>query len=329
MTRNPPFFNLQCKLVVAVHFFYRHPNQTHPVKFVMAQKGPYLVAASYDLSISVSDLSSDAAPLKFGLQNAQGNRILPLGPVKFAVASNPAILVYDRTAKTNKPCHAFSGHQTNVTDLCTDGTRIYSCSEDESWRVWEPSAPRAVAVHPSGCCLNGICLFQSKWLATGNDRCQVELWNPGDGEKVASATIADTTIRTIEATSEYLIVGALSGKAYVVTFDGTTVTTVKQIEAHSGPITHSATSPDGRYFATASADATAKLWTLPDAELKHVCADKGQTRWVWGVAFTPDSKTLCTGGSDKVCRVWDVETGELKKQIESHQKAVTCIAVLQ
>jgi G protein beta subunit-like protein len=295
----------------------------------MAQKGPYLVTASYDLSISVSDLSSDAAPLKFGLQNAQGNRIIGVTPVRFAVASNPTILVYDRTAKTNKPCHVFQGHQTNVTDLCTDGTRVYSCSEDESWRVWEFTGPRAIATHATGCCLNGMCYFQSRFLATGNDRGQIELWNPGDGAKVATAAVSDTAIRSIECTSEYLIVGCLSGKALVLKFDGTTIETVKTIEAHTQPITHVATSPDGKYFATASADATAKLWNLPSGELRHLCADKGQTRWVWDVAFTADSKLLCTGGSDKVCRVWDVETGALKKQIESHQKAVTCIAVIQ
>jgi WD40 repeat protein len=93
------------------------------------------------------------------------------------------------------------------------------------------------------------------------------------------------------------------------------------------PITRVAASPDGRFFATA-ADASAKLWNCETAQEHAALVDRNQTRWVWDVAFTADSRAVCTGGTDKVCSVWDVETGTLRRQIEWHQKGVTCTAVI-
>ena len=302
----------------------------------MNQKGPFLIAASYDLTISVTDLSTDAsavaAPLKFGLQNAQANRIIGLSGSRFAVASNPFIFVYDRTAKTNKPHQTFQGHQTNVLDLCTDGTHLYSCSEDESWRVWDFTQLRPTAVYQTGSCLNAICLMRdNSVIVTGNDRDQVEVWNVSDGKKICDLKLGQSTIRSIAPIGKdgLAAVGCLDGTAVIVRVGESEVTEVRRVQAHTEPITHVAASPDGKYFATASADSTAKLWHVETGELKVTLEDQVQTRWVWDVAFTPDSKFVCTGGTDKVCRIWDVETGALQRSVEWHQKGVTCIAIIQ
>lgn len=304
----------------------------------MAQKkgGPYLIAASYDLTISVTDLSTSAShglvPMKFGLQTAQANRIIGLSGSRFAVASNPYIFVYDRTAKTNKAHQTFQGHQTNVLDLCTDGTHLYSCSEDESWRVWDFSMSRPTAVYQTGSCLNAICLMRdNSVIVTGNDRDQVEVWNVSDGKKICDLKLGQSTIRSIApiGTEGLAIVGCLDGEAVLVSVGESEVTEVKRIQAHTQPITHVAASPDGKLFATASADSTAKLWDVGTCELKVTLSDPGQSRWIWDVAFTADSKQVCTGGTDKVCRVWDVETGALQRCVECHQKGVTCISLVQ
>lgn len=320
-----------------------------------ADRGPFLIAASYDITISVTDLSSESgglaglgAPLKFGLQNAQANRIIGLQGNKFAVASNPFIFVYDRTAKTNKPILTYQSHQTNVTDLCTDGTMMYSCSEDLSWRVWDFSQSRPTATYQTNCCLNSIGLINleaqgesegQKFVITGNDRGQVELWNIQDGKEITQLRVSQSPIRSIapiqEGKNGLAVVGCQDGIVVIIqvskdpTSGEISIKEVRKVEAHVGSVlTRVAASPDGKLFATASADSTAKLWFVETGELKAKLADASQTRWVWDVAFTPDSKRICTGGTDKFCRVWDVETGEMKKQMEWHQKGVTCIAII-
>ena len=311
-------------------------------KKIMSQRngsGPFLTAASYDITISVTDLSNETAafstPMKFGLQNAQANRIIGLTGSRFAVASNPYIFVYDRTAKTNKPVMTFQGHQTNVTDLCTDGTKIYSCSEDETWKVYDTAQPnggRAIASYQTNCCLNAITLLcDNKCVLTGNDRGQIELWSVADGKQLQQLRVSQSPVRSLAPSGNegLVIVGCQDGNVVIVKVDENSINIIKSVKAHDEILTRVAASPDGKLFATASADSTAKLWYVDSCELKAKLADPNQTRWIWDVAFTPDSQRICTGGTDKVCRVWDVNTGELKKQVEWHQKGVTCIAIIQ
>jgi WD40 repeat protein len=301
----------------------------------MLQKGPYLIAASYDLTISVTDLSNDSAsiavPPKFGLQNAQANRVIPLQGSRFAVASNPSIHIYDRTAKINKPIQTCQSHQTNVTDLTTDGTRLFSSSEDETWKTWDFATSRAVATAQASSSLNAIALVNSNsQIVTGNDHGQVEVWSIADQSLIAQHKVGASAIRSIAAGQApgSIVLGCIDGAAFTARVAGADIAEVRKIQAHDVAITHVAVSPNGRLFATASADSSSKLWDWESAELNAHLVDRNQTRWIWDVAFTPDSQWVCTGGTDKVCRVWEVATGALKRQIEWHQKGVTCIAVI-
>jgi G protein beta subunit-like protein len=283
----------------------------------------------------VTDLSSDAvsiaAPLKFGLQNAQGNRVIPLQGSRFAVASNPSIHIYDRTAKTNKPFQTCQGHQTNVTDLVTDGTRLFSSSEDETWKTWDFTTSRAIATAQGSSPLNTITLVNSdSQIVTGNDHGQVEIWNANDQTLIAQHKIGTSAIRSIVAgpVPGSIVAGCIDGAAFTAVITGSEIAHIRKIQAHESPITRVAVAPNGELYATASADASTKLWDWNSGELKVKLADRNQTRWIWDVAFTADSRWVCTGGTDKVCRVWDVETGQLKRQIEWHQKGITCITVI-
>ena len=299
----------------------------------MNQSGPFLVAASYDLSISVTDISMcTSAPIKFGLQNAQANKIIGLPSNRFAVASNPFIFIYNRTAKTNKPGQSYQGHQTNVTDLCTDGSKLYSCSEDETWRVWDFSQPRAVATYQTGCCLNTITLInENKWVVTGKDNGNGEVWEADTGKLILSERFSPKAIRSIVPSNNgnIIVIGCQDGNAVIADVTAEGIKELRRVNAHPNAfITRVAASKDGRLFATASSDSTAKIWNFEDCSLVNVLEDQSQTKWIWDVAFTNDCKLICTGGTDKVCRIWDVETGTLKKQIEWHQKGVTCIAII-
>jgi G protein beta subunit-like protein len=309
----------------------------------MGQRGPYLIAASYDLTISVTDLAADAnsvaAPPKFGLQSAQANRIIGYLGSRFAVASNPSIFIYERGSKLNKPVITFQGHQSNVTDLCAvNGPRIYSCSEDESWRTWDYPQVRSVGQVATGTCLNAIRLIaDDKILVTGNDRGQLDLWSTTDSNRIFQAKVAPSEIRSIALIGDEgkAVVGCLDGTLVVVQFEGTSVRVLATFQGHKGACTQVNASPDGKMFCSCGQDSRAVIWDVDTIGCKEGCQmkrelkDKGQTRWIWGCAFTPDSMQLCAGGTDKICRIWDVETGALRRTIEWHQKGITCIAVVQ
>ena len=299
--------------------------------------GPFIISAAYDLTICVTDLSVEnginMTPNKFQMQSAQANRIIPFTDTRFIVASNPYIYIYDRTAKTSKHLQSFQGHQSNVTDLCFAGNNLFSSSEDKSWQKWEFGKQRPIKNISTGCCLNAICLIKEKTiLLTGNDHGQIEAWDPNTCEKLATQKLGPHPVRSIAECGKNgpIVAGLQNGTAYLFTYnvEEKSMTITRTIEAHQNVLTRVAASPNGKYFATASADSTAIVWDVETGEMYYKLEDKAQTQWIWDVCFSADSTFVVTGGTDKFIRVWDLEKKTLKKTYEWHSKGVTCLTIL-
>jgi WD40 repeat protein/class 3 adenylate cyclase len=86
---------------------------------------------------------------------------------------------------------------------------------------------------------------------------------------------------------------------------------------HSDAIYDLDFSPDGRYLATASLDATARLWDIQSGQ--EIRRFAPPVRIVYAVEFSPDGRYLLTGniGTDGA-RLWDVQTGQQVRQFIGH-----------
>jgi WD40 repeat protein len=82
------------------------------------------------------------------------------------------------------------------------------------------------------------------------------------------------------------------------------------LEGHAGPVNGVEFSPDGRILASAGADNTVRLWSIPSGRPRHVLPVHDSRLGVYSVAFSPDGKRLasCAG---RIVRLWDPETGKL------------------
>ncbi|QJW95820.1 sigma-70 family RNA polymerase sigma factor [Frigoriglobus tundricola] len=96
------------------------------------------------------------------------------------------------------------------------------------------------------------------------------------------------------------------------------------LEGHTDSVTAVAFSPDGKTLASASRDATIKLWDV--ATGKERTALTGHTGSVVAVAFAPDGKTVASAGADKEIRLWDVATGKCTRTLSGHTEPVTSVA---
>ena len=78
---------------------------------------------------------------------------------------------------------------------------------------------------------------------------------------------------------------------------------------HEKRIHHAAFSPDGRQFATASADQTAQVWETRTG--RPLMAPLAHGQEVCQIAFSPDGRRLATISQDAVLRIWDSANGRL------------------
>jgi len=75
---------------------------------------------------------------------------------------------------------------------------------------------------------------------------------------------------------------------------------------HQGPVTAMATSPDGKYLASAGEDLAINLWDLGTG--KRVKKMTGHTATIYSLAFSQETSVLVSGGADWSVRCWDVKS---------------------
>jgi hypothetical protein len=171
---------------------------------------------------------------------------------------------------------SFENHADWVYGVAFDpeGKHLFTCSRDKMAKVWDLTAKESVVTfqdHQAG--LNGIAVKADgkQGFSVGEDN-QLRSWN---------------------------VAGEQAGKQ------------VKVLGNHAKPILKLAVHPTKPLLATASADATVKLWN-PDsgAALKTLT---GHTDWVFAVTISPDANLVASGTYNGEVKVWKVADGSVVK----------------
>jgi WD40 repeat protein len=96
------------------------------------------------------------------------------------------------------------------------------------------------------------------------------------------------------------------------------------LEGHERTVKSVAFSPDGRYLASGSVDATVKLWEVATAHEARTLA--GHRDIVTTVAFSPDSRYLASGSIDGTIRIWEVGTEREPRTLTGHTHEVNSVS---
>lgn len=180
-----------------------------------------------------------------------------------------------------------SGHRTAArwAAFSPDGERVVTVDDSEEARMWETATGRLLAV------LEHRAKFSYRVLYSR------------DGN--------------------YVVVPLLSGATQL--WDARKGKLLAQLDGGTGPVSHAAVSPDGRFLATVSGmSSNAKpflhIWELSTQRLlRSIRAHETRIEWV---EYSPDGRLLLTASWDHTARLFDSQTGRPIAILRGHKDQI-------
>ncbi len=221
-----------------------------------------------------------------------------------------------------------TGHQSYVWDVVVtpDGRVAVSASNDCTLRVWDLASglPRNVLTgHQSWVCSAAINQAGTV-IAAGACDGTVRWWMLGTGEPVASLTASASDAKVAWMPNEQLVVGDSSGTVSVWDIQGLDATLLHSHQPHDAAILKVVTL-GAHEIATASADATAKVWDPFSGTVRLTL--EGHAGDVNSVAVDALSEVAITGATDHSVGVWSLHDGSCLTRLEGHLDTVWRVAL--
>ncbi len=95
-----------------------------------------------------------------------------------------------------------------------------------------------------------------------------------------------------------------------------------ELRGHEDGVFRVCFSPDGGELATASADASIRLWDMGDGSVRHVLSRRPLQTPVSSLAFSSDGRYEAVGANDGRVRVWDARDGGFRYELRGHEGTV-------
>ena len=222
------------------------------------------------------------------------------------------------------------GHAGSVVDVkwSKDGARLLTVSVDGTARLWEVAGGTVNQVFGSvarGMLIGSFSPDESRIVTTAFDG-SVRVWDTASGDEVLridiqpSPPLQPVGVAFEPVTGDRIAV-AVAGpgelRAGVFVFDAETGDEEVAISMDDGAC-ELRWSPDGTKLATASADATGRVWDA--ATGAEIARFNDHHSFLCTVDFSPDGSLVATGGDDGTTRIWEASTGKPVIRLEGHDE---------
>lgn len=309
-----------------------------------------LVSGSEDASVKVWDFETGEyeRTLKGHTNPVQALAFNVPGSLLASTSTDLSIKIWDFSSDGDYEClRTLRGHDHNVCgivfgpDLASD--RLYSCSRDNTIKVWELS---------TGYCVNTLNTGHTDWVrdvavshdglylaSCGNDR-SILFWDLPHMRILQSIREHEHVVESVvfakagqEQVIEKIYAKKLAATGHFSPANGSSFAEVNNRVTDS-----TAGEPSGvavvskptirrmKILLSGSRDRTVRLWEAFTGTQLIVFAS--HENWVREVRFHPSGKYALSAGEDKTIRVFDIESGRCVRTLdEAHSHFVTCLDV--
>ncbi|MFI5952668.1 NB-ARC domain-containing protein [Cryptosporangium sp. NPDC051539] len=222
------------------------------------------------------------------------------------------------------------GHVDPVTACAVpaDGSTLVSAGNDETIRVWNPSAAVEYSVrreHTSG--ITGCAIAaDGRWGVSSSHDGTVHLWPIGDADgprKTLTAHAGGVMSCALAPDGRWVASGGQDSRIRI--WDVETAEIRSVLAGHAGGVTGCAVSADGRWLASSGEDGTVRLWEPATGTLDGAVA--GRSGGVSGCAIAPDGAWLAGAGEDSAVELWHVGSASVRTRLTGHEAQVTSCAI--
>ena len=210
-----------------------------------------------------------------------------------------------------------------------EGSRIARLGDDGVVMIQSssPAEPMVPLVGSSSTITHAAFQAGGIHLVTFNSSGLCRIWSTKNGARISEMLMPAKDATALAIGDHSVAIGTAHGNVMFWTFRPDSKPIVIE-HAHNDAVSDIAVAADGQRVATASQDATVRVWDAVAGTVESVIREPtaSKMRGFQAVAFSPDGRWIATGDNDCALRLWDAKTGDHHATCYGHKTSVTHVA---
>ena len=161
-------------------------------------------------------------------------------------------------------------------------------------------------------------------IAEGDFDGVIKVWNLADQQDIIEIELPDAGAipRLLSLNPDGTLLAFQGNKVgvegvgrIIQIWDTTELKEIGILEGHTGFISETVFSPDGKSLASSSADSTIRIWNMESNPPITTTILQDQTRVIC-VQYSPDGNSIVSGGADGIIKIWNPQSREIVRKLE-------------